>query len=329
MHPPTATPLPPAAARFTVAAESLPAGDYVSPGLAIVRPDACFPHLAVGDPDANGWRYLRREIPHRWYVDARKPAMGFMNRDEAILLHNIARCFAGRPALEIGCWLGWSTCHLGLGGVSLDVLDPALADPLHREALDSMIACCGLEGAVRLHAGASPGEVERLARAGQGPWSLFVIDGDHEKPGPELDVAACLPHAAPDAAFVFHDLTSPDVGGALRLLEGAGFHVLVYQTQQIMGFAWRGDIVPVPHVSDPSVIWQLPHHLAGLPVSGVALPGYAVSSRQAAADGEREVIRLTAANRDLAERLRVAERDMQWRNLPARAARSLRRRLLG
>src|SRR5260370_6571574 len=28
----------------------LPSGDYVAPGLAVVRPDACFPHLTVGHP---------------------------------------------------------------------------------------------------------------------------------------------------------------------------------------------------------------------------------------------------------------------------------------
>ena len=36
-----------------------------------------------------------------------------------------------------------------------------------------------------------------------------------------------------------------------------------------MGVAWRGRVAPVHHVPDPDVPWQLPHHLVGLPVSGV------------------------------------------------------------
>src|SRR6185436_11553542 len=41
------------------------------------------------------------------------------------------------------------------------------------------------------------------------------------------------------------------------------------QTAQVMGMAWRGDVAPVAHVPDPEVAWQMPAHLAGLPVSGV------------------------------------------------------------
>src|SRR5687768_8272319 len=95
-----------------------PSRDYVSPGLRVVTPDASFPRLREGDRWTHPWKFLRREVPHRWYVDERYPLMGFLNRDEATLLHNIALQFAGKHALEIGSWLGWSTCHLALAGVS-------------------------------------------------------------------------------------------------------------------------------------------------------------------------------------------------------------------
>jgi hypothetical protein len=222
------------------------------------------------------------------------------------LLYNIARTFAGRKALEIGCWRGWSTCHLGLGGVSLDVLDPALSEGEARSQIEAMLDCSGLSATVRLHPGASPQGVDSLAAAGAGPWSLFFIDGDHMAPAPERDVEACLPHAAPDAAFVFHDLTSPDVADALRGLEARGFVVMLYQTMQIMGVAWRGRAVPVHHVPDPRVLWQLPHHLVGLPVSGVEFAGFDAGLQRRLADQQRAIAERDAQIEWLTEALRRA-----------------------
>jgi predicted O-methyltransferase YrrM len=277
--------------RFLTTADALPEGDYVSPGLEIVCPDSCFPHIGRGDKLGHPWRYLRREVPHNWYCDRRKPLMGFINRDEAVLLYNIARTFRGRRALEIGCWFGWSTCHLALGGVDLDVVDPALAEPMHRESVEQTLACCGVRDSVRLHAAASPESLRDLA-GGDGPkWDLFFIDGDHEPPGPERDIEECLLHASPDAAFVFHDLASPDVASGLRLLEARGFNILIYQTMQIMGFAWRGRVTPTHHIPDQAVPWQLPHHLVGFPVSGAELPGYPVSLRTRAIADNQELQR--------------------------------------
>lgn len=232
-------------------------------------PDAHFPHMRAGDRLSHPWKYLRREVPHHWYVDERFPLMGFMNRDEATILYNIALQFVGRPALEIGSWLGWSTCHLALAGVRLDAIDPALADPSFRSSVEGSLAGCGVYGNVKLNVGRSPEGVDELAAGREEKWSLFFIDGDHEGPAPERDVRACLPYAAPDCAFVFHDLASPAVAAGLFLLMREGFRVLIYQTQQIMGLAWRGRVTPVAHVPDPEVAWQLPHHLVGLPVSGV------------------------------------------------------------
>ena len=259
---------------FLVTAQELAPGDYVAPGLEVVRPDRCFPHMVLGDKQGHPWPYLRREIPHNWYVDERKPLMGFINRDEAALLFNIARAFAGRPALEVGCWLGWSSCHLALGGVELDVVDPVLADPEHRARIDAALACCGVADRARLHATASPEGVREAAASRPDGWSLFFVDGDHEALGPELRRGSSVSSTRLlDCAFVFHDLASPHVAEGLRLLEARGFNVLLYQTMQIMGFAWRGNCGPVPHVPDPAVVWQLPHHLAGLPVAGVESAG--------------------------------------------------------
>jgi glycosyltransferase involved in cell wall biosynthesis len=232
-------------------------------------PDVHFPRMRAGDRSSHPWQYLRREVPHRWYADDRFPLMGFMNRDEAIILHNIALQFAGKPTLEIGGWLGWSTCHLALAGAKLDLIDPAHADPDLRAIVEQSLSGCGVSANVQLVASRSPEGVHELAARRGKKWNLFVIDGDHEFPAPERDVRACLPYADKDCAFVFHDLAAPAVAAGFRLLQREGFNVLVYQTAQIMGMAWRGNVMPVAHVPDPEVAWQLPHHLVGLPVSGV------------------------------------------------------------
>jgi glycosyltransferase involved in cell wall biosynthesis/predicted O-methyltransferase YrrM len=237
--------------------------DYVSPGLKVVRPDAAFPRMRPGERAGHPWPYLRREIPHLWYVDERYPDMGFLNRDEASILHNIALQFRGRRALEIGSWLGWSTCHLGLAGVELDVIDPAHADPQVRASVDHALRHCGIADRVHLRPDRSPDAVHTLAAMHGRKWSLFFIDGDHEGLAPVLDTLACRPYAEPDCAFVFHDLAAPAVAAALRLLRDDGFQVRIYQTAQIMAMAWRGNVEPVAHVADPDVKWELPEHLAG------------------------------------------------------------------
>jgi predicted O-methyltransferase YrrM len=264
--------------------------DYVSPGLIQIRADSFFPYMIAGEVNQNDWIYMRREIPHIWYVDSRFPIMGFMNRDEAILLHNIALQFAEKRALEIGCWMGWSSCHLALANVKLDVIDPVLADPVFQQSVTASLNAAGVTDRVKLHALPSPEGVTAAAKQSGTPWSLLVIDGDHERPGPARDVMACLEHCADDCAFVFHDLASPHVAEALRLLEARGFLVMLYQTQQIMGIAWRGNVKPPMHIPDPSVFWQLPHHLVGLPVSGVSLSGHSAELYSRVIELDKRVI---------------------------------------
>ncbi len=246
----------------------LPAGDYVSPGLAIVRPDAAFPHKVVADPATSTWTYLRREIPHNWYVDQRQPIIGFLSRDEAHILYNLALPLAGQPALEIGCWVGWSACHLALAGVNLDVVDPLLARPEILATVESSLTAAGVRDRVNLVPGSSPDAVHQLAQQAQRQWSLIFIDGDHEAGGPLADAIACAQYAAPDALIVFHDLASPDVSAGLDYFRQQGWQTLVYQTMQIMGIAWRGQVQPIEHHPDPGVNWTLPDHLQGYTVSG-------------------------------------------------------------
>jgi hypothetical protein len=239
-------------------------GDYVSPGLKVVMPDACFPNLVKGDTTDWTWPFVRKDIPHRVYVDRRRPRIGFVNRDEAMILYNTALRFRGKRALEIGCWLGWSTCHLALGGVSLDVLDAGLTDPGIRGSVESSLTAAGVRGRVNLVAASSPEGVGALA--GGRKWSLFFVDGSHDSPAPLRDAQACAAHAEDDALILFHDLAAPAVGEALDWLREQGWRTCIYHTMQIMGVAWRGSVAPVAHRPDPTIAGPLPEHLQGHPV---------------------------------------------------------------
>jgi predicted O-methyltransferase YrrM len=256
--PPGAAPAPPP----PPAPPAEPDRDYVSPGLEKVACDAFFPNLVVGNKAACTWPYLRRDVPHHWYVDRRLPGMGFLNRDEAHLLYNAALPFRGQPALEIGCWLGWSTCHLALAGVRLDVIDPFLARGDVQASVAAALEAAGVRQSVNLVPGASPRTVHELAALRKESWSFFFIDGNHEPPHPLQDATACAEHAAENCLMLFHDLASPVVGQALDYLKERGWRTRVYQTMQVMGAAWRGDVAPVEHVPDPAIDWELPAHLA-------------------------------------------------------------------
>lgn len=243
-------------------------GDYVAPGLDHVWPDPFFPTIAIGNKSDCGWQYLRREIPHNWYVDRRAPSVGFVDRDEAHILYNTALRFQGRRALEIGGWLGWSACHLALGGVQLDIIDPIHDRPEFRSSIVGSLAAAEVAESVNLVGGESPGKVHELAAERSGKWSLFFIDGNHDAPHPLQDTVAVEPYAEDDALILFHDLASPGVAEAFNYLHQKGWHTLVYQTMQIMGAAWRGNVRPIEHFPDPSILWPLPTFLRRHPVSG-------------------------------------------------------------
>ena len=243
--------------------------DYVSPDFEIICPDACFPDMIVGNTDNCYWPYLRREIPHNWYVDWREPTTGFLNRDEAHILYNTALKFEGKKALEIGCWLGWSACHLALAGVELDVIDPLLDRQDFYQSVSSSLETAGVLSSVNLIAGYSPQKVEELAKELQRKWSLIFIDGNHDAPAPLYDAMECEKFAEDDALILFHDLSSPDVAHGLHYLRQRGWNVMVYQTMQIMAVAWRGNVEPVMHEPDPQVEWHLPQYLQSYNVSSL------------------------------------------------------------
>jgi predicted O-methyltransferase YrrM len=249
-------------------AAAFPAGDYVSPGLRLIRPDECFPFMAiVPDRTQITWPYFRGWIPHTYRCDRRLPTIGFVSRDEAHLLYNTALLCRGQPALEIGCWMGWSSCHIALAGVDLDVVDPLLGRPDVQQSVAASLQAARLSGRVRLLADRSPEAVLRLHQTEQLRWGFIFVDGNHDRPGPLQDAQAAHVVAAPNAMVLFHDLVSPEVAEGLNYLRDQGWHTLIYQTVQIMGVAWRGAAKPLTHVPDPQVAWSLPSHLASYRVA--------------------------------------------------------------
>jgi hypothetical protein len=240
--------------------------DYVSPGLRTIWPDQAFPHMVEGDPDTCGWPWLRTRTPHRWCIDRRYPAIGFVSRDEAAILHTGALPFRGRRGLEIGCWQGWSACHIAAAGVKLDILDPILGNPTFRPTIEASFRRAGVIDTVFLHAASSPDAVATLAEANGEPWSFFFIDGDHEGDAVLNDTIACVAHAAADCLILFHDLVSPDVARGLEWLRSHGWHTRVYHTSQIMAAAWRGAVKPPDHTPDPRLVTVLgvPDHVRRL-----------------------------------------------------------------
>jgi hypothetical protein len=300
----------------------LPENDYVSPGLVSIMPDAAFPNLMIGDTSAITWPYLRSWVEHNWYTDRLHPHAGFINRDEAAILYNAGLLFAGKDCLEIGCWRGWSAVHLALAAGRLDVVDPILAEPEFFNAVTQSLHSAGVHGNVRLFAAPSPAAVDQLAQQEQKQWSLIFIDGDHEGDAPKRDAQAVMRRAAPDAMVLFHDLASPFVAAGLHELRNAGWHTMVYQTMQIMGVAWRGNVEPVVHVPDPNICWTLPAHLAGYTVSNWrrrAAPSSAGWAGMSEAGRYQAAMRRAQAAEDAAEALRNAQAATQaaWQDAAA------------
>ena len=167
-----------------------PHGDYVSPGLALIKPDFHFPNMVIGDKGECEWEYLRREVDHNWYVDRRWPSIGFLDRDEAHILYNSALQFRHKRALEIGCWLGWSACHIAMAGMDIDVIDPLLADSGVQESVTASL--CGIFAScdIVLVPGKSPEAVLAIGGEEHPKWSFIFIDSDYRYPSPVLDAHA-------------------------------------------------------------------------------------------------------------------------------------------
>jgi hypothetical protein len=242
--------------------------DYVSPGFVCEDLSHAFPHRVTGDKQNHPWVFLRREVDHGWYVDDRNPMMGFLSADEASVLHTLALALPDSEALEIGCHRGWSTAHLAGAVKQLDVVDPVLSDPAHFADVEQSLTRAGVRDRCSLFGAPSPAKVIELLKERGRPWSFIFVDGDHEPDGPLWDAQTVANCAARDSIIVFHDLASPVVAEGLAFLRSVGWSCMVFQTMQIMGVAWRGNVKIPVHIPDPQVNWSVPDHLRTFMISG-------------------------------------------------------------
>lgn len=190
-------------------------------------------------------------------------------------MYNLALQFEGKKCLEIGSHVGWSTVHLALAGVYLDVVEPQLSqDPRILLSVIDALRRSGAQKFVNLVPGYSPAMVLELVKkstlkngtpdpqALPIQWSMIFIDGNHDGDGPLDDAKVAEIHAASDALIVFHDLAFPDVARGWRhFVDKPGWKTCFYNTQQIIGIAWRGNASPIHHIPDPLYDWTLPAHL--------------------------------------------------------------------
>jgi hypothetical protein len=250
--------------------------DYHAPGLKRAQLLGCFPELVARDAEEIDWAYLRREVPHIWRSDARarrQPNTGAISLEEAELLYNNALPFAGKRGIEVGCHYGWSTAHLVKAGLLLDVVDPALGDDHHHDAVTTSLTKVGGPGTFSLWPGFSPGIIKAVSASSPAAYSFAFIDGQHEGPSPRRDAEAVAEEMAADACIMFHDLTSPYVAAGLAALADSGWKTGIYNTMQVMGVAWRGRFKPVRHVADPNVPWPRLSHLSDFQMLSVQQTG--------------------------------------------------------
>lgn len=241
--------------------------DYIPPGMTPPNLLHLFPFAKPENPWGVTWPYLRKEVPHIWRFDTRQTGYttGNASMEEAACLYTFASQFAGKRGLEIGTHYGWTAAHLLAAGLRLDCIDPEFSDHMRFADVSAPLnQVIGSQGH-RLWAGFSPNCLDEVRHSQAEPWSFAFIDGNHDGDSPRADAAAVLPYLAPDAMVMFHDMTSPHVEGGLNVYREAGFNVGVINTMQILGVAWRGNVVPPQHTQDPNVPYPWPVHLAKYP----------------------------------------------------------------
>lgn len=238
--------------------------DYVPAGFEVPDLLPLFPYAEEKDPKTVNWEYLRYETPHIWRSDTRddKPwNTGNVSVEEAACLYTLAKQFGGKRALEIGSHFGWTAAHILSAGVHLDCIDPEFSAFGRSEAVAAVLDQVDTNGDYRLWGGFSPDLVDEVRATKREPFSFVLIDGSHDADAPRLDAQAVLPHLANNCVVVFHDLTSPFVERGLYVFRQEGFQTRLFNTMQILGVAWRGNVSIPDHQADRNVPIFLPKHL--------------------------------------------------------------------
>lgn len=239
--------------------------DYMPPGLSAPNLLGVFPDALAQNPWAVQWPYLRPNVPHIWRSDQRNDTpyiTGNASVEEAACLYELARQFQGKRGLEIGSHYGWTAAHLLAAGLVLDCVDPEFERDIRVRQVSDALDKVETSGSYRLWGGFSPASLAEIRASRPEPWSFAFIDGSHDGIAPAEDARGVLPLLAPDAVVVFHDLTSPDVTAGLAVFKKAGFSTRLFNTMQILGVAWRGNVTIFDHKKDPNIYPHFLPHLA-------------------------------------------------------------------
>lgn len=246
--------------------------DYVSPGMEPICPDDTFPDMIEGDPARSAQTLQVASIPHRWYVDRLDPTVGLLTRDEASILYNSALRFSGGHGLGLGNGTGWWGAHLVRAGVSLDLVDPILGISSRGKSIAwSLTRAAKLRGGpwrTRLIPEARLQKVVTVATESNSKWSFLFVDGFFDEDTPARQIDVLVKYCSRDAMILIHDLGNPGVAGALYRLRELGWATMIYDTMHLMGVAWRGNVAPIMHQSDPAIRRVLPGTLQGFPRPG-------------------------------------------------------------
>lgn len=231
--------------------------DHISPEYRKVTLDGAFPFMI--ETVMPSWRYLGVESAQKYYADVRNPGTGFVSRDEAHILLNSAMLFPNSPALEIGCWMGWSAAHIAISEVSeLHIVDPVLDIEPWKSSVRNSLSAVGVIEKCRFYAMYSPDCFNALPKH---KWGFIFIDGNHDNDGPLTDAVFACNVASENSLIMLHDLRAPAVSAALSYLKRNGWNTGLYITTQIMGVAWRGKVTPISHSFDKRFPFNIPYHL--------------------------------------------------------------------
>lgn len=239
--------------------------DYWPPDVSSPNLLDLFPEALAQTPWAVQWPYLRPHVPHIWRSDQRNDTpyiTGNASVEEAACLYELARQFKGKRGIEIGSHYGWTAAHLLAAGLVLDCVDPEFKRDVRVRQVSGALDKVATSGSYRLWGGFSPASLAEIRASRPEPWSFAFIDGSHDGIAPAEDARGVLPLLAADAVVVFHDLTSPDVAAGLSVFKKAGFSTRLFNTMQILGVAWRGNVTIFDHKQDPNIYPHFLPHLA-------------------------------------------------------------------
>jgi predicted O-methyltransferase YrrM len=187
--------------------------------------------------------------PDTHYQDHELRGAGCCTPSEAMLMYHAARLCSPASALEIGSYVGWSTAHIahGLPRGGLTCVDPFTEVGTHADAgpalakerfLQNMQRAAVAEK-LRLVSECSPDIIPSIAP--DGGWDFIFIDGWHFHGQPLRDVIGVLPHAAPMAVILLHDVWMVPVRDALLHLVARGWSFHVFDTSNYLTILWQAE----------------------------------------------------------------------------------------